>query len=476
MRKLIVTIVVLAVLGAGAYYGYRYWAARGTAVPEFRTTTITKGELLATIGATGTVEPEEVIDVGAQVAGLILSFGKDVQGKPIDYGSRIVEGTVLAQIDDSLYQIDIAQARAAVAQAQAQVVQGEAGITLAEANLKQSQAKADQASRDWDRAQKLGPSDALSQVSYDAYRGTYEATVANVAVSQAAIDQSKATLVQAKAAVVSAEVALKRSQRNLAYCVITAPVNGVIIDRRVNIGQTVVASLNAPSLFLIAKDLTRIQVWIAVNEADIGSIHPGQPVTFTADAIPGRIFKGQVNKVRLNAQMTSNVVTYTVEVTADNSDGRLLPYLTASAQFEVARHPDVLMVPNVALRWTPSPQYVVADPRSGQGVAGRGGQLAVESGGPSPATRPSTRESDGGTGAGAGRSARGTLWVKDPSGLLRAVQVRVGMSDGAMTEVMGKNVSEGMEIVVGEQRADVAAAPGTPASPFTPTFGRPRGR
>ena len=238
---------------------------------------------------------------------------------------------------------------------------------------------------------------------------------------------------------------------------IKAPVNGVIIDRRVNIGQTVVASLNAPSLFLIAKDLTRIQVWIAVNEADIGSIHPGQPVTFTADAIPGRTFKGQVNKVRLNAQMTSNVVTYTVEVTADNSDGRLLPYLTASAQFEVSRHPDVLMVPNVALRWTPPPQYVVADARAEQGgqggQGGRGGQQGQAAGGP--ATRPSTRESEGGP-----RPTRGTLWVKDPSGLLRPVQVRVGMSDGAMTEVQGKDVSEGMEIVVGEQRNDVAAAPG----------------
>ena len=210
MRRLIVTILVLAVIGVLAYGGSRYWASRGTAVPEFRTATVTKGELLATIGATGTVEPEEVIDVGAQVAGQILSFGKDAQGKSIDYGSRVEEGMVLAQIDDSLYQADTAQASAALAQAQSQVVQGQAGIARAEADLKQSQAKADQASRDWDRAQKLGPSDALSQVSYDAYRGTYEAAVANVAVSQAAIDQAKATLVQAKATVASAEAGLKR--------------------------------------------------------------------------------------------------------------------------------------------------------------------------------------------------------------------------------------------------------------------------
>lgn len=491
MRKLIVTIVVFAVLGGLAYGGYRYWASRGSVVPEFRTATVTRGELLATISATGTVEPEEVIDVGAQVAGQILSFGKDAQGKPVDYGSRIQEGMVLAQIDDSTYQADFAQSQAAVAQAKAQVAQAQSGIAKAEADYKQIAAKADQATRDWERAQKLGPSDALSQASYDTYRGTYETAQANLGVGLAAIDQAKAALPQAQAQQASAEAGLSRSKRNLSYTVIKSPVNGVIIDRRVNIGQTVVASLNAPSLFLIAKDLTRIQVWVAVNEADIGSIHPGQPVTFTADALPGRTFTGQVNKVRLNAQMTQNVVTYTVEVAADNSDGQLLPYLTASVQFEVSRHPDVLMVPNTALRYTPAPQYVVADAGGGAGAnqqqGRRRGQQAQE--GNEPPARgsgdaeagPSTRRSRAGAGGGEGdasgsRGGRGTLWVKDASGQLKPIQVRTGMSDGAMTEVTGKDVSEGMEIVIGEQRNDVAAAPGTPASPFTPQFGRGRGR
>ena len=149
-----------------------------------------------------------------------------------------------------------------------------------------------------------------------------------------------------------------RAQRNLSYCTIKSPVKGVIIDRRVNIGQTVVASLNAPSLFLLAKDLTRMQVWVAVNEADIGKIHPGQPVTFTVAAFPGETFRGEVGKVRLNASMTQNVVTYTVEVITDNSNGRLLPYLTANVQFELDRRKDVLLVPSAALRWTPSADQV----------------------------------------------------------------------------------------------------------------------
>src|SRR5439155_5632670 len=130
-----------------------------------------------------------------------------------------------------------------------------------------------------------------------------------------------------------AQSSLERADRNLSYTIINSPVSGMIIDRRVNIGQTVVASLNAPSLFLIAADLKKMQVWVAVNEADVGQIHPGQPVTFTSDAFPGEMFRGEVNKVRLNAQMTQNVVTYTVEVNTDNSNLRLLPYMTANGQF-----------------------------------------------------------------------------------------------------------------------------------------------
>ncbi len=152
----------------------------------------------------------------------------------------------------------------------------------------------------------------------------------------------EAAVAQAKAATVQAQAALDKAQRNLDFCTIKSPVKGVIIDRRVNIGQTVVASLNAPSLFLIAKDLTRMQIWVAVNEADIGRIVPGAPVTFTCDAFPGRQFEGTVGKVRLNATMTQNVVMYTVEVNTENPDNVLLPYLTANVHFVTQKESNVL--------------------------------------------------------------------------------------------------------------------------------------
>ncbi len=193
--------------------------------------------------------------------------------------------------------------------------------------------------------QKLG-SDALAESSYDAYRAAYETAAANMAVGEATVVQAQATMLQSQAA-------LQRVQRNLSYCTIMSPVKGVVIDRRVNIGQTVVASLNAPSLFLIAKDLKRMEIWVQVNEADIGNIHEGQAVAFTVDAYPGETFVGKVGKVRLNATMTQNVVNYTVEVTTDNSSGKLLPYLTANVRFEVTRREGVLAVPNAALRFIP---------------------------------------------------------------------------------------------------------------------------
>jgi HlyD family secretion protein len=318
-RKTTLAAVVVALVATAAVF-YLFRGDRSAA--SFRTAQVKRGDLVATIGATGTVEPEEVVDVGAQVAGQIVTFGKDRNGKTIDYGSVVEEGTVLARIDDTLYAADVAQARA-------QLQQAKAGVQRAEADLGQLQAKLVQAEQDWKRARELGPSDALSQSDYDASRATYEVAKANLEVGKVAI-------VQAKDAVSQSEATLRRAEQNLNYCTIKSPVKGVIIDRRVNIGQTVVASLNAPSLFLIAKDLKRLQVWVSVNEADIGNIRPRQPVTFTVDAYPGQVFKGEVGKVRLNATMTQNVVTYTVEIITDNSDGRLLPYLTANVKFLVS--------------------------------------------------------------------------------------------------------------------------------------------
>ncbi len=442
MKRLLKTMaMVFALAGLVAVGVGSYRHLNTKPATSFQLATIKRGDLVETINATGTAEPEEVVDVGAQVAGQISSFGKDRNGKPIDYGSVVETGTVLAQIDDSLYAADVAQAEATLGQAQA-------NVQRAEADLGELKAKLDQAELDWNRAQKLGPSDALSQSSYDGYKAAYEAAKSYLAVGDATVAQNKAALVQAQAA-------LDRVKKNLSYCTIVSPVDGIIIDRRVNIGQTVVSSLNAPSLFLIAKNLKRMQVWVSVNEADIGSIRPGQPVTFTLDARPGETFHGKVGKIRLNATMTQNVVTYTVEVITDNSSGKILPYLTANVNFEVARHANVLTVPNAALRWTPNPQQIAAAPQTGP-PGGPGG------------SRPGEHSTSSNS-----ASHHGILWVEAGNGV-RPIRVRTGLSDGIMTEVQGDALKEGLDVVTGERRQDSAPSSGGSDNPFTPQISRGR--
>jgi HlyD family secretion protein len=435
-------IIGLGIVGVGvAWYGLR----GGDSETAYRTAAVQRGDLLVSISATGTVVPEEVIDVGAQIAGQIMSFGRDAAGRTVDYGSAVEEGTVLAKIDDSLYSADAAQA-------EAQVQSGRAALQRAEADLGQLRAKLHQAERDWQRAQKIGPSEALAEASFDAYRSAYETAAANVAVGQAAILQARAGLAQS-------EALLRRAQRNLSYTTIKSPVKGVIIDRRVNIGQTVVASLNAPSLFLIAKDLKRMQVWVAVNEADIGKIRTGQPVMFTVDAFPGETFRGEVGKVRLNASMTQNVVTYTVEVITDNSSGRLLPYLTANVRFELNRRANVFQVLNAALRFRPTAEQVEPEFRDAFGAGGEDQEKPKEHQRPTP---------DPAANAGAATS-RAVLWL--PAGeYVRPLAVKAGLSDGTTTEVAGDQLAEGLEVVTGAQLQ--AGAKTTTSNPFTPSFSR----
>lgn len=415
-------VVLVLVLIIGLYY------RQGRTDNSFLTTKIHRGDIQTIIAATGTVEPEEVIDVGAQVAGRIVAFGKDKNGKPIDYGSEVEPGMVLAQIDDALYAADVAAAKA-------QLEQAKAAYQRAQADLGQLQAKLFQARRDWQRAQKLGPSEALSQADFDAAQSGFE-------IAQANLEVGKAAVVQARNAVQQAEAALRRAQQNLSYCTIRSPVKGVIIDRRVNIGQTVVSSLNAPSLFLIAKDLKRLQVWTAVNEADIGNIRPGQPVTFTVDAFPGETFTGVVSKIRLNAAMTQNVVTYTVEVSTDNPDGRLLPYLTANVRFLIQEKQGVLLVPNAALRYSPSPERIGS---MGAAMAAHGKGSGAQSGAKAPAAR---------------------LWLADGD-KVKLLPVQVGLKNDTFTEISGPGVEEGLVVVVGERKSEQRAeAEGT--SPFAP--------
>ncbi len=503
MKAWLKRLMVLLVIAGSAAGGLAWKAQRGKKQAIlYQTVPITRSDLLVTIDATGTLEPEEVIDVGAQVAGQILSFGKDAAGKTVDYGSPVTQGAVLAQIDEALPQADVQQAEAGVKSAQAGVQRAEAdvlqmqaaatqaeaqwastraGIQSAEANLAQLRIKNTQAQRDWERAQRLGPSEALAQAAFDGYQCTYEAAQASVAVGEAVLLQARATadasraaiamtaaatavgeaaILQARASLTQAETSLWRAKRNLGYCTITSPVDGVIIDRRVNVGQTVVASLNTPSLFLIAKDLKRLQVWVAVNEADVTSIYPGQPVTFTVDARADETFTGQVVRARLNAAMTQNVVTYTVEISTDNSGGRLLPYLTANVKFEVQRRKAVLLVPNAALRWTPTAAQL--DPEFSAGGTAATPPGATRQEGAAAQTAAADLE----------RAKAGVLYVVHGTSV-RPLPVQIGLANGTATEVSGPGLAAGTDVVTGIQTASSAAAQTT--NPFMPKLPKPPG-
>ncbi|MGP8198691.1 MAG: efflux RND transporter periplasmic adaptor subunit [Limisphaerales bacterium] len=447
LRVIIIAAVALVLAGAACVW---VWHARHGTRPLWRTSTVRRGDLRATITATGTVEPEEVVDVGAQVSGQFLEFGRDKAGKPIDYGSTVESNMLLARIDPSLFKADVDLDTAMVAS-------DKAGEAQAAANLEQMEAKEAEAEADWKRAQKLGPSEALAPTTYDSYKATYEIAKANVNLARAAVDSAKAATVQAAAT-------LAKAQQTLDYCTILSPVKGVIIDRRVNIGETVASGFNTPSLFLIAKDLTRIQVWASVNEADIGNIHAGQEVTFTVDAFPKRVFRGSVNKVRLNATMTQNVVTYTVEVTTDNADGRLLPYLTANVNFLAGEVTNALLVLNSALRWHPQNDLIAPEFRQ----AGNGASGGSSGGG--------RHGGEQGAGGPKGVSSQtGTLWA-EAGNFVRPVPVEIGLTDGTWTEVQGEGLSEGTSVVTGIASAETAAAESAPgANPFVPQFGQRRG-
>jgi HlyD family secretion protein len=412
-------LVALALLACGT--GGWFWYSRNPSKVSFTTTPVNRGEVASTIGATGTIEPLEVVDVGAQVAGRISAFGKDKDGKPVDYGSMVEQGKLLAKIDDSVYAADFSVARA--------------GQLSAAANLEQMKAKLDQAAADWRRAQELFANKLISQVDYDSAKANHEVAKANVSVANSGIAQASADL--------------EKAQRNLDFCTINSPVSGVIIDRRVNIGQTVVASLNAPSLFLIARDLTQMQIWASVNEADVGRIKPGTPVTFTVDAFQGRDFTGVVGKVRLNATMTQNVVLYTVEINVDNSDNLLLPYLTASVRFQLQRQTNALLVANAALRWSPSSLE----------------QVAIQARTPNLLDPPDAVTATNASAQKQSPSRQHTLWVKAGE-FVRPIEVTLGISDGTNTAITGEGLHEGDEVVTGE----VVALAAEVKNPFLPKF------
>ena len=395
------------------------------------TTAVTRGDFVSKVQATGTLEPQELVDVGAQVTGEIKEFGTDTEGRRVDYGSEVKEGQLLARIDDTIVELDIRRGEASVAQAKAQIAQAQASIS-------QSQANKNKADRDLERAKKLGVGDALSQMSYDQYVTAAETAAAN-------FEQAQAQLKSAEAQLQSAEAQLASQLRNREYTHIKSPVDGTIVVRQVNVGQTVVSSMNASTLFLVARDLTHMQIWASVNEADIAKVYPGQEVRYTVDALPNENFTGVVNKIRPNATMSSNVVTYIVEIDIENPDRKLLPYMSANANFIVKEVKDVLMVTNDALSFRPTPDM-------------------MEGAMPEPLARRSEGEESprdlDDDAAPADHASRSLLWVKAGENKVRPVRVSLGDTDGTRTVVTpahGDSLSEEDEIVTGV--AQMSAAP-----------------
>jgi HlyD family secretion protein len=456
MRAVIVLLVIVGILAVGAAYYAAY--VNGETPVTFRTAFVKRDTLISTIGATGTAEPEDSIDIGSQVTGRIQSFGRDPRdpGKQVDYGTHVEEGTLLARIDPTLYK--------------AQVDQSAAALAHAKADLLQLDAKRVQTEQEWKRAQDLLPKKAIADTDFDLAKANYLMAQANVEVGKATIQQCEAVL--------------ELANTNLGYTFIRAPFKGVIIDRRVNIGQTVVSAMSASSLFLLAKDLQKLQIWASVNEADIGRIRAGLPVHFTVATYPGETFEGRVLSVRLNAQSTQNVVTYTVVVgtenppTSDYPNGKILPYMTTDLKFEVERHPDVLLVPNVALRWKPRPAQIAPDVRKAHADARAADQK--DAGAPPDKKGEGKRREGKKTDSIAEKSPdaakqdeqRGRIWVKDGD-FVRPVKVQVGASDGALTEVSGPDVKDGTEVVIGESRATSPADDGDGGkNPFLPQMRR----
>jgi len=294
-------------------WSFVLWLLPASAAPgdEVRAEVVKRGSITATVKAVGVLQPEELVDVGAQVAGQVQRLGVDPGDakKTIDFNSRVEAGTVLAQIDPTLYQAGVDRARAQLHKAQAA--------------LKLAEAKAVQTDREAQRARELSKRQAITREDSDHARGRQE------------IARAEAEL--ARADVELAQAGLKEAEANLAYTAIRAPIKGVIIDRRVNVGQNVVTGLNAPGLFIIARDVKRLQVWAMVKEADVGRIKSGQTAHFTVDAFPNEHFNGVVAaEPRLNATMTQNAVTYTVVINVEATNTKLLPYMTAHIEIVTA--------------------------------------------------------------------------------------------------------------------------------------------
>ena len=409
----VVTLLALAA-GIGVYWR----STRTAAVPVVTTAAVTRGDVVDTVEATGTLQAVTTVQVGTQVSGTIKALHAD-------FNSQVRRGQVIAELDPALFQTQVEQARASLVRLEA-----DAAAALVQ--------------RD-DTAQKLRRARELSAQALIS-TSDLEAAEAAARAAGAAVNSANAQIKQAQAS-------LNQAQVNLDHTVISAPIDGIVISRNVDVGQTVAATMQAPTLFVIANDLAEMQVNASIAESDIGQVAAGQQATFRVDAYPDRTFTGRVSRVRLDPVVQQNVVSYYTTIDVGNADLRLKPGMTATVTVEVARATNVLRVPNSALRVRPTAEVLAALAPAGSGQ---------------PATATSGRERP--TAEAGGRDA--DVWVSTDAGLVR-VPVRVGISNSTVTAVLAGSLPEGAAVVT--SISTDAGTPTSSGSPLIPSFGRGRG-
>ena len=407
MKKLSI-VVVLATLGITAY---GYLGFRTTEfIPEVSTVNLARGDVVDTVGATGALEAVTTVQVGSQVSGIIEALHAD-------FNSIVRAGDVIARLEPSLFESQVEQARANLARSEADVQRLRVALEDAQTQLR--------------RSEELAARDLISESELEA--------------SQVAVRSAEAQLRSAEAGVIQSRASLSQSEVNLGHTVITAPIDGIVIARQVDVGQTVAASMSAPELFIIAADLTKMQVIANIDESDVGRIRPGQPVTFTVDAYAAEEFDGTVSQIRLEPVVLQNVVTYATVIDVPNNDLRLKPGMTATVTLEISRRENVLRVPNSALRFRPAPDMFAVLNQPVPEVLQRG---AGGTGG-GPGGRPGGPGGSGGFGAQGGPGGR-------PGGFGGPGGGRSGFAN--MSDAERQAMRERVQSMTPEQRAEFFAA------------------
>lgn len=403
MKRIIIIglVVIVAVAGTTAYF----WRQASADTTSYLFVPITRGDLESTVSATGTLTAVDSVQVGTQVSGRIDALYAD-------FNDHVHKGELIARIDTTVLRLAVDRAKAADAQGAA--------------DLKQKAYAVEQIKR-------LLATNAETETDY-------ETAAANYGISKANLQ--------------SDSVALKEAEQNLSYAFIYSPIDGIVIKRTVDPGQTVAASFSAPELYLIAGDLKNMQIIASVDEADIGQIHDGQLVDFTVEAYPDRVFHGVVRQVRLQSTTVDNVVDYPAVITVPNPDGALRPGMTATVNFEIAKATNVLKVPDAAIRFRPT-QAMVAQIRQQYASAGDSGRPAAGADSAARGRRGGGGGGGGGRGGAGGRRGAGaqrppdvaTLWYLDSSGKLAVARVHTGLTDGQETEISGPNIKAGLQII-----------------------------